>query len=137
MNKYEFKDGDGWVFKLFDHIICLVFLPFVIIGHLWHLWCALLSTGAVLLADVVSTVTGREYPQYVDFYWDDPNHSDYADMPRWYVWFIADVNNYITTFHEWMVDTISPEIDDDGDDDDFTGGDIVPVDEHEELIEPK
>ena len=131
----DFEELD-WFHTLRENVLCIVWIPLDIMRHLWHLWGAILSTLAVLLASVISFVSGTEYPQYVELFWADKEDPMYQDMPDWYVWFVCDVNNYITTFHAWMVDCISYDMDDDGDDDDFDGGDISPVDEHEELEQP-
>lgn len=137
-NSFNLKDGEGWVFDLVDTLVCLVFTPYVILRHLWHLWCVLLSTLAVLLSSVINVLLGTEYPQYVRFEYDDPNHPMYLDIPSWYVWFTACVHNHIVTFHKWLVALISNNFDDGDDDDDFDGGEPqeVGLDEHEELKNP-
>ncbi|AUS03103.1 TMhelix containing protein [Vibrio phage 3.058.O._10N.286.46.B8] len=134
---WSLKDGEGWVFDLVDTLVCIVFTPLVIIRHLWHLWCAILSTLAVLLASIINVIMGTEYQQFVEFYYADPTHSYYEDLPDWYVWLCADANNYITTFHKWLVGFVSYDIGGgDDDDDDWHGGEPQEIDEHEALNNP-
>lgn len=136
MNGYN-RDEDGWWLTAIEFVTCLVMIPYIIIKHLWHLWCVLLSTGAVLLTQVLNVVLGTEFTQYVDYKYLDPLDSRYDEVPGWYFYIIVDVNNYISTFHMWLVDCLDPTDGDDGnDDDDWEGGEPQEIDEHEELKQP-
>ena len=136
-NKFSLEDGEGWLFNFVGHLACVVVIPLVIMRHLWHLWCVLLSTLAVLFAGIVSVITGQYYPQYVSFMWDDPHHHSYDEMPEWFIWFSPVVNNHITTFHRWLVELVSYVEDDDSDDDDWEGGEAQEFDGHELLKDPQ
>lgn len=128
---------DNWWWKFVEFFTCLVMVPYIVLRHLWHLWCVVLSVGAVLLSQVLNVILGTEYPQYVDYKYIDPLDRHFNDMPDWYIFFIVDVNNYISTFHMWLVNVFDPTDKDDNDrDDDWDGGEPQEIDEHEELAQP-